>query len=194
MASPSTDAPPPPADSAIASRAAASRAAARTERAGLARAVRPRTLLSVVAGAFLGASLVVALLLCGLFVAPTIGLAAYDPTAPPRRAPIIPPSVPEGAQEDWAVWSYVDKINQAWGKDWPLVIEWFEDLDARYPGNPMVYDKLYAAYIEDGRTLQAKGDLAGARHRYEQAAAYDPSRGVAQDLLAKLDEQPSGRR
>ena len=41
-------------------------------------------------------------------------------------------AVPLGAREDWAVWSYVDKINQAWGKDWPLVIEWFEDLDARW--------------------------------------------------------------
>jgi tetratricopeptide (TPR) repeat protein len=146
---------------------------------------------SVVAGVFLTASLIAALLLCGLFVAPSIGLAAYDPAAPPRRAPIIPPAVPEGAREDWAVWSYVDKINQAWGKDWPLVIEWFEDLDARYPGNPMVYDKLYAAYIEDGRTLQAKGDLEGARRRYEEAAAYDPNRGVAEDFLAELDKLQS---
>jgi hypothetical protein len=170
------------------------RAAAHTERAVLALAVRPRTVFSVVAGVFLTASLVVGLLLCGLFVAPTIGLAAYDPSAAPSRAPIIPPAVPEGAREDWAVWSYVDKINQAWGKDWPLVIEWFEDLDARYPGNPMVYDKLYAAYIEDGRTLQAKGDLAGARHRYQQAAEYDPSRGVAQEFLEKLDDPPATRR
>ena len=101
----------------------------------------------------------------------------------------MPPSVPLGAREDWAVWSYVDKINQAWGKDWPLVIQWFEELDARYPGNPMVLDKLYVAYLEDGRNRQLQGDLAGARQRYEQAARYDPDRGVAQEMLAELDKQ-----
>jgi hypothetical protein len=188
MATPTTEPPSTAADVATVGRVAASGGRSR-----LALAVSPGSLVSVVAGVFLTASLIAALLLCGLFVAPSIGLAAYDPAAPPRRAPIIPPAVPEGAREDWAVWSYVDKINQAWGKDWPLAIEWFEDLDARYPGNPMVYDKLYAAYIEDGRTLQAKGDLEGARRRYEDAAAYDPSRGVAQDFLAELDKLQSTR-
>jgi len=170
------------------------RAAASTERAGLPFVVRPRDAVTVVPGILLTACLMVGLLVGGLFVAPSIGLAAYDPGAPPRRAPIVPPAVPLGAREDWAIWSYVDKINQAWGKDWPLVIEWFEDLDARYPGNPMVLDKLYASYLEDGRTLQAKGDLEGARLRYEQAAAYDPNRGVAQEFLARLDTVPPIRR
>jgi hypothetical protein len=151
-------------------------------------------MLLALAGVVLTASLMAVLLLGGLFVAPSIGLAAYEPAAQARRPPIIPPAVPEGAREDWAVWTYVDKINQAWGRDWPHVIEWFEDLDARYPGNPMVYDKLYAAYIEDGRSLQAHGDLAGARRRYEQAARYDPSRGVARDFLEELDEAPVPRR
>jgi tetratricopeptide (TPR) repeat protein len=178
-----------PAVSATEARAAASVAQLRRSLS-----VRPRDAVSAVAVVLLTACLLVGLLVAGLFVAPSIGLAAYDAGAPPRRAPIVPPAVPLGAREDWAVWSYVDKINQAWGKDWPLVIEWFEDLDARYPGNPMVYDKLYAAYIEDGRTLQAKGDLEGARRRYEQAAEYDPNRGIAQEFLAKLDALQSGRR
>jgi hypothetical protein len=153
-----------------------------------------RVALSGIAGLMLLGGLLAALLAGGLLIGPTVGVAAYDTDAPPRRPPIIPPSVPLGAREDWAVWTYVDKINQAWGKDWPLVIEWFEDLDARYPNNPMVYDKLYAAYVEDGRTLQSRGDLEGARRRYEQAARYDPDRGVAQDYLAQLDQlQRTGR-
>jgi hypothetical protein len=88
----------------------------------------------------------------------------------------------------------VDKINQAWGKDWPLVIKWFEELDARYPGNPMVLDKLYVSYLEDGHRLRQAGDFAGARMRFDQAAQYDPDRGVAQELLDELDEQEDAAR
>jgi hypothetical protein len=187
--SPTEQVPPSPAVSATGPRPAASEDRARPAFVG-----RLRDAVSVVAGVLLTACMVAGLVVSGLFVAPSIGLAAYDAGAPPRRAPIVPPSVPEGAREDWAIWSYVDKINQAWGKDWPLVIEWFEDLDARYPGNPMVYDKLYVAYLEDGRTLQAKGDLAGARRRYEQAAEYDPDRGIAQSFLEDLDKLPASRR
>lgn len=142
----------------------------------------------------LAAGLIAGLLFGGLIVGPTIGLAGYDSSVPAQRPPIIPPAVPDGAREDWALWSYVDKINQAWGHDWPHVIEWFEDLDSRYPNNPMVYDKLYVAYIEDGRNLQARGDLDGARRRYEQAVRYDPDRGAAQDYLSELDKLPAPRR
>jgi tetratricopeptide (TPR) repeat protein len=148
----------------------------------------------MVVGALLTIGLLAALVTGGLVIGPTVGVAAYDPATPPRRPPIVPPAVPLGAREDWAVWSYVEKINQAWGKDWPQAVEWFEELDARYPGNPMVYDKLYAAYIEDGRTLWARGDLDGARRRFEQAAAYDPNRGIAQDYLAELEKARRGLR
>jgi hypothetical protein len=148
-----------------------------------------RAAVQVVVVVVLSAGLVAALVGGGLFMAPTIGVAANAVDAPSRRPPIIPPSVPLGAREDWAIWSYVDRINQAWGKDWPLVIQWFEELDARYPGNPMVLDKLYVSYLEDARNLQAKGDLQGARRRYEQAARFDPDRGVAQEFLAELDKQ-----
>ena len=137
----------------------------------------------------LSAGLFAGLVAGGLFMTPLVAAAAPEVTSPPRRPPIIPPSVPPGAREDWAVWSYVDKINQAWGKDWPLVIQWFEELDARYPGNPMVLDKLYVAYLEDGRGRHLHGDLQGARRRYEQAARHDPDRGVAQEMLAELDRQ-----
>lgn len=136
----------------------------------------------------LSAGVFAGLVVGGLFMTPLVA-AAPEVSLPPRRPPIVPPSVPLGAREDWAVWSYVDKINQAWGKDWPLVIQWFEELDARYPGNPMVLDKLYVSYLEDGRTRQLQGDLQGARQRYEQAARYDPDRGVAQEMLAELDKQ-----
>ena len=142
----------------------------------------------------LAASLMVGLIAFGLLAFPTYGVAAFATDTPPRRPPIVPPSVPEGAREDWALWSYVDKINQAWGKDWPLVIKWFEELDARYPGNPMVLDKLYVSYLEDGHRLRQAGDFAGARMRFDQAAQYDPDRGVAQELLEELDEQEAAAR
>ena len=137
----------------------------------------------------LSAGLFAGLVAGGLFLTPIVSAAAPDVDAPPRRPPIVPPSVPLGAREDWAVWTYVDKINQAWGKDWPLAIQWFEELDARYPGNPMVLDKLYVSYLEDGRNRQLQGDVQGARQRYEQAARYDPDRGVAQEMLDELDKQ-----
>lgn len=148
-----------------------------------------RTALRSGLSVILVAGLTAGLLSFGLFGAPTygIGIAAYAADQPPQRPPIVPPMVPEGAREDWATWTYVDKISQAWGKDWPLVIQWFEELDARYPGNPMVLDKLYVAYIEDGRRLQATGDFNGARYRFEQAQQFDPARGIAQELLDELD-------
>ena len=150
-------------------------------------------LLSALSAA-LAAGLMVGLLAFGLFAVPSYGVAAAVSDSPPRRSPIVPPSVPEGAREDWAVWSYVHKINEAWGKDWSLVIQWFEELDARYPGNPMVLDKLYVAYMEDGNRRREAGDLAGARMRYDQAAHWDPDRGVAQQVLGELDEQEDAGR
>jgi hypothetical protein len=153
-----------------------------------------RLVLTLLVSVILGAALIVGLVVSGLFLLPTVGVAAYAVDAPPRRPPIIPPSVPPGAREEWAIWTYVDKINQAWGKDWPQVIAWFEELDERYPGNPMVFDKLYAAYIEDGRTLQFQGDLQGARRRYEQASRHDPDRGIAETLLDELDAREAAGR
>jgi tetratricopeptide (TPR) repeat protein len=144
-----------------------------------------------VVASVLTAGLTTGLVVAGLDVGPGLGTAAYSTAAPPRRPPIVPPAVPQGAREDWAVWTYVDKINQAWGRDWPLAIEWFEELDARYPGNPMVLDKLYVAYLEDARVHQLRGDIPAARRRYEQAARFDPDRGVAQERLAELDAMQS---
>ena len=142
----------------------------------------------------LGAILLFALVIGGLYMSPIVSAAAPPAELSSRRPPIVPPSVPVGAREDWAVWSYVDKINQAWGRDWPLVIQWFEELDARYPGNPMVLDKLYVSYLEDGRARLLRNDIPGARQRFDQAARYDPDRGVAQEMLAELDAATAPRR
>lgn len=106
----------------------------------------------------------------------------------------MPPSVPPGAPEHLAFFSYVEKINQAWGRDWPTVIQLFEEFDARYPGNPVVRDKLYVAYLEHGKELWRQGDLAGARAPMLRARDYEPDRGVAQDLLAELDQITGARR
>ena len=132
-------------------------------------------------------------LLGGGLAGPSIGMAAADVAGPPRRPPIIPPAVPPGAPEHLAFFSYVEKINQAWGRDWPTVIRFFEEFDARYPGNPVVLDKLYAAYVEHGKELWRNRDLRGARARLEQARDFDPDRGVAQELLDELDRASRGR-
>ena len=118
-------------------------------------AARVRTLASVgalrvvkvVAVAGLTALLFGALVVGGMAIAPAIGAPPVEAERFTRRPPIVPPMVPQGAREDWAVWTYVDKINQAWGKDWPLVIQCLEELYARYPGNWMVFDKLYVSFI-----------------------------------------------
>jgi len=81
----------------------------------------------------------------GLNIVPMIGAQTAEAVGPPHPNPVLPPAVPIGARADWAEWTYVQQINQVWGKDWPKVIAWFEELNARYPGNPMVFDKLYAA-------------------------------------------------
>jgi hypothetical protein len=129
----------------------------------------------------------------GLNIVPLLGAQTAEAVGPPRPNPVLPPAVPLGARPDWAEWSYVQQINQVWGKDWPKVIAWFEEFNARYPGNPMVFDKLYAAYIEDGRRLMHEGDYAGARRRFEQAARFDPHRPEAADFLAELEERQAGR-
>jgi hypothetical protein len=141
-----------------------------------------------------GFVLAIGLFRAGLDVIPaalTPSIAVADVS--PRRPPIVPPAVPLGARRDWAWFTYVNKINEAWGNDWPFVIRLFEEFDARYPGDPVVFDKLYSAYIEDGRSLQAQGDLAGARSRYRQAANYDPSRPEAYDYLAQVDRREASR-
>jgi hypothetical protein len=129
----------------------------------------------------------------GLNIVPMIGAQTAEAVGPPHPNPVLPPAVPIGARADWAEWTYVQQINQVWGKDWPKVIAWFEELNARYPGNPMVFDKLYAAYIEDGRRLTHEGDLVGARRRFNQAARFDPHRPEAAEFLADLDARQAGR-
>ena len=123
----------------------------------------------------------------GGLMGPGVGMAAADRAVPPRRPPILSPAVPLGAPEHLAFYSYVERINQAWGRDWPTVIRLFEEFDGRYPNHPVVRDKLYAAYVEHGKELWRNRDVRGARTRFEQAGAYDPDRGVAQELLAELE-------
>ncbi len=123
----------------------------------------------------------------GGLAGPSVGMAADTARIPPRRPPVMPPAVPPGAPEHLAFFSYVEKINQAWGRDWSTVIQLFEEFDGRYPNNPVVRDKLYAAYVEHGKELWRNRDVRGARTRFEQAGAYDPDRGAAQELLAELE-------
>lgn len=124
----------------------------------------------------------------GGLAAPSIGLAAGEVAGPPRRPPMMPPAVPLGAPEHLAFFTYVEKINQAWGHDWPTVIRLFEEFDARYPNNWVVRDKLYAAYLEDAKRLTRAGDLRAARGRGQQAVDWDPGRPEAHDLLDEIEQ------
>jgi hypothetical protein len=97
--------------------------------------------------------------------------------------------VPLGAPESWALYSYVEKVNQAWNRDWPTVIVLLEEFLSRYPRNPTAVDALYAAYLEDGKLQAAGGDVGAARRRYEQAGALNEDRGEAWLLLDELDKK-----
>ena len=145
-----------------------------------------RDALRYVAPALFGVVLGLGLFGGGL-AAPSVGMAADVTAVPPRRPPMLPPSVPPGAPEHLAFFTYVEKINQVWNRDWALVVQLFEEFDARYPGNPVVRDKLYVAYVEHGKELWRTGDLRAARVRLEQAREYDPDRGIADELLDDLE-------
>jgi len=137
-----------------------------------------------------GVGLGLCLLFGGLIVSPQVGLAEREQTGPPRRSPVLPPAVPPGVPEEWALWSYLDKIGPLWGRDWPTVIRFLEEFVTRYPANPVATEKLYAAYLEDGKQLLLSGDRAGAGERYQQAGQLDPNRGEAWTLLDELEALP----
>jgi hypothetical protein len=139
-------------------------------------------------GAVVSAAVGLGLLGLGLHVAPSVGEAATPHTGP-RRPPVVPPTVPLGAPESWALYSYVEKVNQAWNRDWPTVIVLLEEFLSRYPGNPTAVDALYAAYLEDGKLQAAGGDEGAARRRYEQAGGLNEDRGEAWLLLDELDKK-----
>jgi hypothetical protein len=137
-----------------------------------------------------GLILAVGLLAGGLLLVPTLGTAAPEVSAAPRRPPRLPPAVPPDAPEAWALWSYLNHITPLWDRDWPLVIQALEEFSARYPANPVALDKLYAAYLAHGQELERSGRALEARRRYEQAAALSPERGEALLELDRLDATP----
>jgi tetratricopeptide (TPR) repeat protein len=157
--------------------------------------VGPAILARVVLATLLGLGLGLGLIGGGLVVAPGLGMAAVA-APPPRRPPTIPLAIPADAAEETAVWSYLARIAPLWGSDWATTIELLEQLRSRYPDNLVAIEKLYAAYLEDGKQREQLGDPAGARRRYEQASALDPNRGEAWDELERLGGEypsPSGR-
>jgi len=138
----------------------------------------------------LGALVAVALLAGGLLIVPALGMVIPEAIAAPRRPPRLPPVVPLWAPEEWALWSYLTYVTPIWGQDWPTVIQSLEELLARLPANPLAIEKLYAAYIEAGKALEAGGDTSEARQRYQQAAELDPNRGEAYLELERLARVP----
>ena len=66
--------------------------------------------------------------------------------------------------------------------------------DDKNHGNRAPDWELFEAARTEAAALAEKGDYVGARRRYEQAARYDPDRGVAQDYLAQLDKLQDTRR
>jgi hypothetical protein len=137
-----------------------------------------------------GLILAVGLLAGGLLLVPTLGTAAPEVSAAPRRPPRLPPAVPPDAPEAWALWSYLNHITPLWDRDWPLVIQALEEFSARYPANPEALEKLYAAYLAHGQELERSGKALEARRRYEQAATLSPERGEALLELDRLDATP----
>ena len=141
-----------------------------------------RHILAVLFGLVLGVGL-----FGGGLAGPSIGMAADAVAVPPRRPPLVPPAVPLGAPEHLALFTYVEKVNQVWGRDWPTVIRLFEEFDVRYPDNPVVRDKLYVAYLEHAKERWRRGDLQAARVHLQAAQDYDPNRGVAEELMDDLE-------
>ncbi|MFN8522173.1 MAG: hypothetical protein U0821_03615 [Chloroflexota bacterium] len=131
--------------------------------------------LGIATGLFLG----------GIFGVPRILGISVTP-GEPRRPPAYPPAVPIGAPEEWAQWSYLTKIEPLWGTDWPSVIRYLEEFASRYPTNEVARDKLYVAYLEDGKRLLGEGRRAAASARFSSAQQLDPDRGEADRLLDEL--------
>ncbi len=147
-----------------------------------------RAVARAVGVAAISAGVAAALVGLALTIAPEARVSAA--AGPARRPPIVPPAVPLGAPEYLAQWSYIEKVNQAWGKDWPTAIRFLEEFTGRYPTNPTGHDALYAAYIEDGKELRRSGEVSGARRRFQQAADFDEDRGEAYALLEELANEP----
>ena len=147
--------------------------------------MRPRLALALRVAAATGFVVLLGLGLLGggLELAPRIGVAAPERLEEPRRPPVLPPALPADAPEESALWTYLYRIAPIWDSDRPTVIRFLEQFLARYPGNETATEKLYAAYLEDGKERARASDADGARARFQQAADLDPRRGEALELL-----------
>ncbi|MCC6176905.1 MAG: hypothetical protein IT305_16470 [Chloroflexi bacterium] len=145
-----------------------------------------RLLGTVVAGILLAGILIVALVGGGLVLIPSAGYAFTEDDAVPRRPPVVPPDLPMDAPKSLVLYLYSPKIEQTWGRDWPMAIRLLEDLVARYPDDSAVHEKLYAAYVEHGRALAKRGATVEAEAVFERAIRFDPDRPEAQTYLDDL--------
>ena len=90
-----------------------------------------------VLSAIFGFALAIGLYHGGLDLAPTLGEAAVAMADEAPRRLAYSPAVRArrcAPRLRFLVLRYVEKINEAWGNDWPFVIRLFEEFDARYPG------------------------------------------------------------
>ncbi len=80
------------------------------------------------------------------------------------------------------------QIHELWAlEDWPAVIEIIDQLLIVDPNIPEIYEKLYAARVNNGYGLLEKGDNAAARFEFELALAVRPNGGEALAALQSLE-------
>jgi hypothetical protein len=125
-------------------------------------------------------------------VAPTIPptpAATSTPAATPTRtATPAPPTATATPTEAQAISNALADIEGPWAKgDWDTVIARLSPLQARFPANAALKDKLYVAYLQKGQALEADERPVEARAPYQAATQVDPGRTEARDRLQAVN-------
>ncbi len=122
------------------------------------------------------------------------GDAINDLLSVPLPTPILPATVEDtGTSIELetaasAADNLATQIHDLWAvEDWPAVIEIIDQLLIISPNYPEVYEKLYAARVNNGYRLVAEGDNAAARFEFELALAVRPDGGEALAGLQSLE-------
>lgn len=114
--------------------------------------------------------------------------ASATPAPATRTATPPPPTITSTPTESQVVSSVLTEIETPWGRgDWDAVIARLAPLQTRYPSNSVLKDKLYVAYLQKGRALEAVEQPVEARKPYAAAGQVDPGRSEARGRLQAID-------
>jgi hypothetical protein len=121
-------------------------------------------------------------LYCGLLLCVLVSCQPAPKPIPPFGAVADLPTF--DAREDTALCADLDN---AWGKDWPTVIDSLEKLRLRQGqcNGENVAPKLYPAYFNYGAALEVRGKLDDAIRAYQNALAVNPQGSEAAVALKK---------